>query len=146
MGLIADLQKSVADRIRAAELVSADPPIEVLEADKGDLDAAIARAVGARGIAISVETPALNPDEDNRRFLAAEILIEVQENVPINRGPAGNGTTWLAATENIIAQLMDWAPAGGWRACEFGGYQLLNQGTPAIAQIRFTSGCIVSPE
>ncbi len=145
MGLIADLQAAVAAQIRAGDLIAEEPAVPVLEADKGDLDAEIAKAVGKRGICISVETPALNPEQDNRRFCEAELLIEVQENVPINRGPAGTQRTWLAITENIIAELMNWAPAGGWRPIEFGGYQLLNSGTPAIAQIRFTTGVIVSP-
>lgn len=144
MGLLASLQSAIADRLRAEELVSRPPSIDIVEEDRGDLDAAIARAVGRTGIVVTIETPGLRSTDDNRRAMEASILIEVQENVPVNRGPAGSQRTWLTLSEKIMALLIDWPPPGGWTPLEFGSVARQGPGTPVVTQITFTSKCIVT--
>lgn len=144
MGLLASLQSSIAHHLQAAEIFSGTPPIEVVEEDRGDLDASIARALGRTGIVVTVETPGLRANPDNRRAMEASILIEVMEHVPVNRGPAGSHRTWTTISEHIIALLIDWSPPGGWTPMEFGALERQGPGTPVVTQLTFTATCIVA--
>lgn len=148
MGLLSSLQSSVAAHLRQSDLIAQAPAIEVLEEDKGDLDVGINKAVGRLGIVVSIETPSLRPGDDGEPVQEAAILISVQENVPINRGPSGSGRTWLAVAEHIIATLIGYQPGGGWSPIRFGGPGLerIGPGTPVEAQISFTTSAYIIAE
>lgn len=144
MGILSSLQTAIADRLRESDVIASAPAIEVVEEDKGDLDAAIARAVGKMGIVIIVETTRLGPEETGSPFFSATVLISVQENVPINRGPAGSRKTWSTVGEHIIATLIDWAPPGGWSPLEFASpLERLGPGNPVEAQLTLTTQAVL---
>lgn len=143
VGLLSSLQSAIATRLRESDLISQAPAIDVLEEDKGDLDANIAKAVGRLGIVVSIETPALRPGDEGQPVQEAAVIISVQENVPINRGPAGSQRTWLSVAEHVIAMLVGWPPAGGWSPIEFGGLERIGPGTPVEAQVSFTTSAII---
>lgn len=143
MGLLADLQSAVAARLRASDLIAATPAVEIVEEDRGDIDAAIAKAVGKVGIVVSVALPAVRPAEGNRKFWEFEILLEIVENVGINRGPAGSQKTATALADNVIAMLLGWSPADNFRPFEFGGLDQVAPGTPTVWQFRLVTASVV---
>lgn len=145
MGFLSSLQSAVADRLRASELFESTPAVEVLEEDKGDIDAQIARAVGRLGVVASIGTVSLKPVEDARHYVEATVLVEIMETVAVNRGPAGTGKTWLQLAEAVVANLMDWEPPGNWAAMEFAGLDQVASGTPVVAQLSFTTRAHCGP-
>lgn len=143
MGLLVDLQSAVAARLRASDFISSTPAVEVVEEDRGDIDAAINKAVGKTGVVLSVGIPAVRPTENNRQFLEFEVLVEIVENVGINRGPAGTQKTWTALADDIIAMLLGWQPAPNFKPFEFGGLDQVAPGTPTVSQFRLVTSSVV---
>lgn len=120
--------------------------IEVVEENKGDLNALIAAAVNRCGIVVTVQTPSLDPDPEHPRWVQATIVVEVQENVPINRGPAGSRRTWLEIAEAIHAELASCQPFPFWQPLLFGGIEQTAEGNPVVASVSFTTRCAIARE
>lgn len=146
MGLLAPLQAKIAEILRSREEIAASPAIEVIEENKGDLNAAVASAVSRLGIVVTVQTPSLDPDSEHPRWVQAAIVIEIQENVPINRGPSGSKRTWLELAEAIHAELADSQPFPFWQPVSFGGIEQTTEGNPVIATVTLTTRCAIVRE
>jgi hypothetical protein len=146
VGLLAPLQAKIAEILRSREEIAASPAIEVVEENKGDLNAAVASAVSRLGIVVTVQTPSLDPDPEHPRWVQATIVIEVQENVPINRGPSGSKRTWLELAEAIHAELATIQPEPFWQPLDFGGIEQTTEGNPVVATISFTTRCAIVRE
>ena len=139
MGLLAPLQSRIAEILRSREEIATSPAIEVIEENKGDLNASVASAVSRLGIVVTVQTPSLDPDPEHPRWVQATIVIEVQENVPINRGPSGSKRTWMDVAEAIHAELSTIQPFPFWQPLAFGGIEQTTEGSPVVATISFTT-------
>ena len=146
MGLLAPLQAKIAEILRSREEIAASPAIEVIEENKGDLNAAVASAVSRLGIVVTVQTPSLVPDPEHPRWRQATIVIEIQENVPINRGPSGSKRTWLEIAEAIDAELDTVQPFPFWQPLLSGGIEQTTEGNPVVATISFTTRCAIARE
>jgi hypothetical protein len=139
VGLLAPLQARIAEILRLREEIAMAPSIEVVEENKGDLNAQVAAAVGRLGIVVTVQTPSMDPDPEHVRWVQATIVIEVQENVPINRGPSGSKRTWLDIAEAIHAELDTIQPFPFWQPLAYGGTEQTTPGNPVVATITFTT-------
>lgn len=146
MGLLAPLQLKIAEILRAREEIATSPAIEVVEENKGDLNAQVAAAVSRLGIVVTVQTPSLDPDPEHPRWVQATIVVEIQENVPINRGPSGSKRTWLDLAEAIHAELATIQPFPFWQPLVFGGIEQTTEGNPVVATISFTTRCVIARE
>jgi hypothetical protein len=146
VGLLAPLQAKIAEILRSREEIAASPAIEVIEENKGDLNAAVASAVSRLGIVVTVQTPSLVPDPEHPRWRQATIVIEIQENVPINRGPSGSKRTWLEIAEAIDAELDTVQPFPFWQPLLSGGIEQTTEGNPVVATISFTTRCAIARE
>ena len=146
MGLLAPLQSAIAEILRSREEIAASPAIEVIEENKGDLNAAVASAVSRLGIVVTVQTPSLVPDPEHPRWRQATIVIEIQENVPINRGPSGSKRTWMDLAEAIDAELDTSQPFPFWQPLLSGGIEQTTEGNPVVATISFTTRCAIVRE
>jgi hypothetical protein len=142
VGLLTDIQFAVAERIRALDVISGPPAIEVLEEDKGDLDSQIERAKGKLGIVVSVETPQMRRGEQ-KRHVEMTVVVEVQEMVSINRGPAGTKRTWLQVAEEIMVSLHGWKPAESLQPLAFQDMGSTGPGSPVVCPITFTTGMFI---
>ena len=118
----------------------------MIEENKGDLNASVASAVSRLGIVVTVQTPSLDPDPEHLRWVQATIIIEIQENVPINRGPSGSKRTWLDVAEAIHAELDTIQPFPFWQPLVFGGTEQTTQGNPVVATVTFTTRCAIVRE
>jgi hypothetical protein len=95
----------VAAAIRAAPEV-ASPGVEVLTEDQGDIDTAIAQAVGNLGACVLVMFSGVTEVKSNLPgpvFGAVRLTVEVSENALVNRG--AGGVTSLETAE-AIARLL----------------------------------------
>ena len=146
MGLLVPLQSKIAEILRAREEIAKSPAIEVVEENKGDLNAQVAAAVSRLGIVVTVQTPGLGVDPEHPRGVQATIVVEIQENVPINRGPSGSKRTWLELAEAIHAELTTIQPMPFWSPLEFGGIEQTTEGNPVVATISFTTRCFLARE
>jgi hypothetical protein len=146
VGLLAPLQSRIAEILRSREEIASSPAIEVIEENKGDLNAAVASAVSRMGIVVTVQTPSLVPDPENPRWRQATIVIEIQENVPINRGPSGSKRTWMDLAEAIDAELDTAQPFPFWQPLLSDGIEQTTEGNPVIANVTFTTRCAIVRE
>lgn len=143
MGLLRDLQTEIGNRLRADAVFAEAPSVEVYEEDRHDIDAEVLRATGKVGAAVAVTTPALRPAEDLPELVEATVIVEITENVLVNRGPAGSKKSWLTIGEAIYALLVDWSPPGGWSAMRFASLEQVAPGRPIIANITLTTTALL---
>jgi hypothetical protein len=143
VGLLSTLQADIAKKLAEDSLFSDGIPVAVLQENDGDVDTAIERSLAKLGVAVTVSTPEAEQGEGGHPFVTTEILIEVVENVLINRGPAGSKKTWLDLAEGSWAILADWAPPGGWAPLEFLGLSKDTDTRPILASLRLSTRCVV---
>lgn len=93
----------VADALRRAEdTVFARTDVPVLAADAGDLDAQIDSAMAHLGLCATVLLSSVTggkPSMPGPIFEGAELVVEVCEASPLNRGEEGTGVSALDAAE-----------------------------------------------
>ena len=142
VGLLTDIQSAVAARLRELEVIAGPVAIEVLEEDKGDLDAQIEKAKGKLGIVVSVETTGLRRD-DSKREMEMTLVVEIQEMVAINRGPAGTQRTWMQISEEILVSLHGWPPLENLQPLVFQDMGPVAVGSPTVCQLTFTTGMFI---
>lgn len=107
--VLAALMADVAEALRHTPgTVFELPDVPVLTADDGDLDARIEAALGRLGLCATVMLSGLDDGKKSLPgpvFGSAELIIEVTEVSPVNRGVSGTGTGAIEAAEQAARAL-----------------------------------------
>lgn len=144
MGIFRNLQSDIATRLReSVELGTAELQVPVYEEDRHDIDAEVLKALSKVGVGVAVTTPGIRTGDLGEGDVEATVIIEITENVLVNRGPSGTQRTWLTIGESCFAQLNRWAPPGGWSPMEFVSFEQVAPGRPILANLTLTTRALL---
>jgi len=148
LDLFSQLHLDISERL--ADLSEFDGPkaIDVVREDKGDVLTELEARLTKFGIAITVRTPKIAPDDDaGDDALRATVVIVATENVMQNRGSTGTRLPALALAAKIFTALRKWQPAnGGWTAFEFKGLELAEAPGEQEYEITFETSTVAVEE
>lgn len=126
LDLFSQLHLDISERLADLSEFGGPAKIDVVREDKGDVLTAIEARLSKFGVAITVRTPKIAPDEDaGDDALRATVIIVATENVIQNRSSTGTRLPALALAAMIFTALRGWRPPnGGWSEFEFKGLEL----------------------
>jgi hypothetical protein len=115
VNLLRDLQARMAARILTDEWMVAEPAVQILAEDLGDMESEIKRRINTHGILVIITTARfVRTSEEIPGELTITVLVGIGEHTRINRGPTGTQKPADDVAVRITALLDGYRPPGGW--------------------------------
>jgi len=148
LDLFSQLHVDISERLADLSEFGGPKNIDVVREDKGDVLTEIENRLSKLGIAITVRTPRIAPDEDaGDDAVRATVIIVATENVMQNRSSTGTHLPALALAAKILTALRRWRPGnGGWTPFEFKGLELAESPGEQEYEITFETSTVAVEE
>lgn len=148
LDLFSQLHLDISERLADLSEFGGPAALDVVREDKGDVLTELDKRLSKLGLAVTVRTPRIQPDEDaGDDAVKATVVIVATENVIQNRGSTGTRVTALALSSRVLAALRKWAPGkGGWTAFEFKGLEAAEAPGEQEYELTFETSTVLNLE